>query len=429
MPFIHLERVLIDINTRLTNNERFVQDLQISNQQILSRLVALETSQALQLLEQNITNQLLNLGSINQDLFERIVVLESSQAMAELQQRISAIELQHSKSTHEPAFSPEMFGLAGVGNDDTLYFDRMITELQAPENRGNASILLRAVNYIVPNGVRESIRGIKVRGSGQTDMGPNLAGDYGTWIHATNEAWCWLHENPNPPYSLYDGCSFEDVGFKGNENTIGGFWSQSNGNFFKNIKALYNKTGLGFKFGVNESGAGTDDASWNTMIGLMSQDNLVGYRWMTPDSGSQVIGCETIKTTRGGIGRTGVGMWVSAGNVTLLGGKNEGNEIGYLVDAHSGVTILGARAEGNTRGYVIERFAGWNHGSRISIIGCGSTNVAEMSLLIGQYNVGDRVIGFWTPQGKLRNDGTNTHWIASDGPTEGTGTLASTGGV
>lgn len=289
------------------------------------------------------------------------------------------------------------WGAKGDGtSDDTAAFDAALAHIG---ERGGRLILPPRVYYL-PHGIVENIPGLSVVGLGTRYFTPSShSAQIGAVILTDSEgAWCWTHGPNNSASNEYRGSSFENVTFHGAADTAGGLLVRTNNNRAINCAWKEHLTGTGFRAEYPYGGA--DDASWNYLESCYGIDNLVGFdiggnrEDPLSNAGSNIVGCVTRQTGARGIQYTGIGMRITASNVSVLGGKVENQETGIEVTADTGVTITGTRSERCDVGIKLNRASGFAYKSRISVIGPvvgGTTNVTN-SVIVGEHNAGDLLV-------------------------------------
>jgi len=299
------------------------------------------------------------------------------------------------------------FGAVGDGaTDDTAAFNAAIATISS---RGGTLILQPKV-YLIPGGITELKKGIRVIGLGTRMLTPNVQATIGAVVKSTTAGvWCWTHGAASAGANDYEGETFENVTFEGNAVTAGGFRSFVNGTTVINCDAVEHKTGIGFLFSSPTGGA--DDGSWNYIQSNMAVNCLTGFDvggGNAPKStGSELVGNITLKVASGGIQDTGVGFHIKSGNVTILGGKAEQDATGYLIESPDAVTITGARLENcGTVGIHLNRSAE-AFSSRIKLTGCVFSTTNTLGILIGANNAQDVIMGCDSSVGITDNgDGT-----------------------
>jgi hypothetical protein len=287
------------------------------------------------------------------------------------------------------------YGAAGDGTtDDTAAFTALLDSFGS---RGGEIELPPRV-FRVPGGITEAVHGLSVRGLGQRILTPRSPQDeVGAVIKSTTAgAWCWTHNNPDKATTNeYRGARFENLTFEGDADTDGGLRLLTSSNTVRNCTFLTHPTGTGFL--VGPEGPDADDASWNHIESCIALDCLTGFDigggGDPPSSGSEIIGCITLKTFIGGIQDTGSGFVIRSNNVTVLGGKTEREDIGWNVVASDAVMLIGCRAEGNNTGFLLNRDSGIVFGSRIRCIGCVASSSNDVSFQVGANQLYDMLLG------------------------------------
>jgi hypothetical protein len=286
-------------------------------------------------------------------------------------------------------------GAAGDGvTDDTDAFNALLDSFGS--RGGEIEVPPRV--FRIPGGITEAVHGLSVRGLGQRILTPRSPQDeVGAVIKSeTAGAWCWTHDNPDKATTNeYRGARFENLTFEGDADTDGGLRLLTNSNTVRNCTFLTHPTGTGFL--VGPEGPDADDASWNHIESCIALDCLTGFDigggGDPPSSGSEIIGCITLKTFIGGIQDTGSGFVIRSNNVTVLGGKTEREDIGWNVVASDAVMLIGCRAEGNNTGFLLNRDSGIVFGSRIRCIGCVASSSNDVSFQIGANQLYDMLLG------------------------------------
>lgn len=304
------------------------------------------------------------------------------------------------------------YGAVGDGEtDDTAAFE---SALDAIDQARGGRLILPSRLYYLPNGIAESVPGLAVQGLGHRYFTPSSDSKQIGAVILTDaeDAWCWTHGDNTASSNEYRGASFENVTFHGGANTAGGLLVRTNNNRVANCAWKEHLTGTGFLAEYPEGGA--DDTSWNYLESCYAIDNLIGFDIggersdPLPNAGSTIVGCITRQTAARGIQYTGVGMRISASNVSVIGGKVESQATGVEITADTGVTVNGMRSERCETGFHFNRPSGYAYGSRYSLIGpviSGTTNVTN-AVVVGENNASDLIV--LTSFLPVVDNGTNT---------------------
>lgn len=271
-------------------------------------------------------------------------------------------------------------------------------------------VVFGASVYLVPNGIIENKRGLRLIGSGHPYIGPGGVSPTGTVIQATSAgAWAWVHKNNGPTNSNY-GIQIENMVFAGDGDTAGGLWVQTNNNAYLNVWYV-NHThpdAAGLQLGVDPA-SGANDASWHNIQGGGALNSYTGMRTLLTNSGGELANWVTLKTSSVGIQGQGVGVELNSSNWSVVGGKHEQNAVGMWIRAGNGVTVTGTRSEKNGIGFKLDRPKALSHASRIILTGCQATGLtSQVPWYVGPYNREDKIIGFASWIGVPINQGVGT---------------------
>lgn len=253
--------------------------------------------------------------------------------------------------------------------------------------------------YLVADGIEESTLGITLVGMGRaTGVGPSATQmqAYGVAFKATTAGvWTWTHKGSATAsaFNVYEG-GFEarNIGFWGDGDTAGGLLIQQQNNVrIESCQFAGHTTGAGFRIQSDPESLITSgwDQSWLYMTDCVALNCLTGYDIGGPyavSSGSTLVNLHTLKNTAGGIESTGSGVLIRSGNVTVLGGKCEGDANGWHVTAGDGVALTGVRAERCTNGIHLDR----GGGAQLRVASATTTVITldDGQLAVNQYQGG-----------------------------------------
>jgi hypothetical protein len=268
-------------------------------------------------------------------------------------------------SSNLPWVNPKDFGAVGDGvTDDTTAFTNALAALGSPPK----PLMLPPGKYLIPNGITESIRGLRVIGMGNNrSIGPgNDSSAYGAVIQTTGAGkWCWTHVTDSAGTNRYEGPVFENVVFRGNAVTAGGLLIEMFSNsLLLRCYAEAHTTGVGFRTGPPAGALSGNDQSWSEAIGCGAMNCLIGFDDCYGDFANQAFvaadwvyyACYTNNSSAGGIQKAAgtVGFRVNSNSV-LDKCKAEQAETGFLVTAPTTALLDGCRVEQCTTGFKLAR--------------------------------------------------------------------------
>lgn len=252
-------------------------------------------------------------------------------------------------------------------------------------------IQLDAKVYWLPEGFKESAKGLEVVGMGHGEGGTGGVGQYGTVIKVTeSDAWGWVHENSNPTFNDGRGPMLRNLSFLMNDQCAGGVWTQAIGTRLDDIR-IYNLTKPDAQAILVSPRPGfpTNDASWFKLNDCHLHNCWNGLRLTGADAGCSIKGLTTLNTTAGGIVGQGVGIWTDVGNVRIMASKTERHGIGWYSTADTGVAFIGCNDEGSSTAMKLDR-AAYAHASKINVVAFTST-AAQTYLYLGPHQAYDRI--------------------------------------